>query len=67
MTENKSILVGGIALLIGTPFLGVAAWILWTYPWTNILVSVALVYLLRNYDSNFMQSNKEWWIRKRPR
>lgn len=63
MTENKSIIIGGLAVLIGTPFIGMIAWVLWTYPLTNILVWVALIYIVRNYDSSF-RSNKSWWITK---
>jgi len=64
MSEIKSILVGGLAILAGTPVIGAIAWVLWTYWWTNILVWVALIYLLRNYDSSF-GSTKAWWLTKK--
>ncbi|OGD31510.1 hypothetical protein A3C91_01355 [Candidatus Azambacteria bacterium RIFCSPHIGHO2_02_FULL_52_12] len=62
-SENRNILLGGLALLIGTPIILTIAWILWTYPWTNILVYIALIYLEINYGSVF-RSARAWWITK---
>ena len=62
--ETKSILIGGLALLIGAPLIWAVVWLVWTYWWTNIIIWVALAYMVRNYDSTF-RSNKSWWITKK--
>ena len=64
MSENKSILIGGLAILVGGPFVWALVWLVWTYWWINILIWVALVYMVRNYDSTF-RSTKVWWITKK--
>lgn len=63
MSENKIILAGGLAILAGTPIVGAIAWALWTYWWINIMVWIAVAYLVRNYDSTF-RSTKAWWLTK---
>lgn len=64
MSEEKNILVGGLAILAGLPFIGAIAWVLWTYPWTNILVWVAVIYAVRNYDSTFISQKSRWLAKK---
>ncbi len=64
MSENKNILIGGLALLIGGPLVWAVVWLVWTYWWINIIIWVALAYMVRNYDSTF-RSNKAWWIMKK--
>ncbi len=50
MSELKSVIFGGLALLAGIPVIGIITWILWTYLWTNVLIWIVLAYSVRNYD-----------------
>lgn len=63
MSENASIFIGGLTILVGVPIVGGIAWILWTYPMTNLLFWGVLGYLIMPYDSAFVFSRKSWWTK----